>query len=121
MAVMLKVHVTGVLEIVLTVVLMDVVMAIVVNNVVHITIVVVVTAVRRVVTAIVIVLVLEVALVNVDLLFVKVTATPVVLVPPIQAIKYLLFYSFFNTIYSNISLLYRSFIWQELYFVYTQL
>ena len=62
-----------------------------------------------------------VALVLVDVLInvvtAKVTAYPAVLVPLIQG-YYLLFYSFFNTIYSNIFIMYRSFIWQGLYFVY---
>ena len=53
------------------------------------------------------------------LMIVPVCVHPIVLVPPIQEYYYLLFYSFFNTIYSNIFIMYRSFIWQELCFVYT--
>ena len=73
-----------VLAIVLAVVLVNVVMVIVVINAAHIIFAIVVTAVPLVVTVIAIALVLEVAHPNVELPFVEVTVTPVVLVPPIQ-------------------------------------
>lgn len=73
-----------VLAIVLAVVPVNVAMVIAVINAVHIICVVVVTAVPRVVTVIVIALVLEVVHPNVDLPFVEVIVTLVVLVPPTQ-------------------------------------